>query len=60
MRENNTPVKTETVEAPVFRKKIRDTTYVVKVHFSETAKETLEAKIKRMLRNEVEQNVNNF
>ena len=42
---------------PVFRRKIRETTYVVKVHFSDNAKETLETKIKRMLKNEVEQNL---
>ena len=29
------------------------TTYIVRVHFSETAKETMEDKIKRMLREEV-------
>lgn len=56
MSENMTTVKeTETARTPVFRKKIRETTYVVSVHFSETAKETMEAKIKRMLRNEIEQ-----
>ena len=30
-----------------------DCTYIVRVHFSETAKETMEDKIKRMLREEV-------
>ena len=30
-----------------------DTTYIVRVHFSQTAKETMEDKIKRMLREEV-------
>ena len=34
---------------PCFRKVIGNTTYVVLVHFSETAKETLEDKIKRLL-----------
>ena len=29
------------------------TTYIVRVHFSQTAKETMEDKIKRMLREEV-------
>ena len=29
------------------------TTYIVRVHFSETAKETMEDKIKRLLREEV-------
>ena len=31
---------------PCFRKVIGNTTYVVRVHFSETSKETLEGKIK--------------
>ena len=35
------------------RKQIGKTTYIVRVHFSETAKETMEDKIKRMLREEV-------
>ena len=33
MSKNYTTVRTKTEEAPVYRKKIRDTTYVVKVHF---------------------------
>ena len=37
----------------VVRKQIGKTTYIVRVHFSETAKETMEDKIKRMLREEV-------
>ena len=36
-----------------FCKVIGNTTYVVRVHFSETAKETLEDKIKRLVREEV-------
>ena len=32
---------------------IRKTTYIVRVHFSQTAKETMEDKIKRLLREEV-------
>lgn len=61
MDENNIKaIPAETEQAPVFRMKIRETTYVVKVNFSDNAKETLETKIKRMLRNEVEQNVNSI
>ena len=37
-------------QQPCFRKVIGNTTYVVRVHFSETSKETLGDKIKRMLR----------
>ena len=53
---NNTPNQPpvpETDTPPCVRKTIDRTTYVVKVHFSETAKETLEDKIKRLLREEV-------
>lgn len=42
-------------DAPALVKKIGKTTYVVRVHFSETSKETMSDKIKRMLKNEVEQ-----
>ena len=38
---------------PTFKRKIGKTTYVVRVHFSQTSKETMEDKIKRMLREEV-------
>ena len=34
---------------PCFRKVIGDTTYVVRVHFSETSKEMLEDMIKRLV-----------
>ena len=34
---------------PCFRKVIGNTTYVVRVHFSETSKETLGDKIKRLI-----------
>ena len=36
-------------QQPCFRKVIGNTTYVVRVHFSETAKETMEDKIKRLI-----------
>ena len=39
---------------PCFRKVIGNTTYVVLVHFSESAKETLLNKIRRLLREELE------
>ena len=38
---------------PCFRKVIGNTAYVVRVQFSETAQETLEDKIKRLVREEV-------
>ena len=44
---NNTA--TNTAPCPTVRKQIGKTTYVVRVHFSETAKETMEDKIKRPL-----------
>ena len=37
---------------PCFRKVIGNTTYMVQVHFSETARETLGRKIKRMIADE--------
>ena len=43
---NNTP-------CPTVRKQIGKTTYIVRVHFSQTAKETMEDKIKCLLREEV-------
>lgn len=53
---NNTEtVNNSTTPCPVFRKTVGQTTYVVKVHFSETSSETLEDKIKRLLREEVRQ-----
>ena len=37
---------------PCFRKVIGNTTYVVRVHFCKTSSETLENKIKRLVRDE--------
>ena len=42
-------------DRPDLVKKIGKTTYLVKIHFSETSRETMSDKIKRMLRNEVSQ-----
>ena len=39
---------------PCFCKVIGNTTYVVRVYFSEDAKETMEDKVKRLIRDEVE------
>ena len=51
---NNTATHSTTNSpCPTVRKQIGKTTYIVRVHFSETAKETMEDKIKRMLREEV-------
>lgn len=40
---------------PALIKKIGKMTYIVRVHFSTTSKETFEDKVKRMLREEVRQ-----
>ena len=48
---NNTA--TNTAPCPTVRKQISKTTCIVRVHFSQTAKETMKDKIKRMLREEV-------
>ena len=42
-------------DAPALVKKIGRTTYIVRVHFSKTSKETMSDKIKRMLKNEIRQ-----
>ncbi len=40
-------------DAPVVRRKINGTTYLVKIHFNPDSKETLQDKLERMLVNEV-------
>ena len=60
---SNEPTTTETITypkptpqtPPALVKKIGKTTYLVWAHFSETSTETMEDKIKRMLREEVRQ-----
>ena len=42
-------------DAPALAKKIGKTTYKVRVHFSDTSTETMSDKIKRMLKNEIQQ-----
>ena len=51
----NAPPAPDTIRPPDLVKTIGKTTYRVRVHFSETSKETMSDKIKRMLRNEVGQ-----
>ena len=41
------------IEAPVIRRIIGKTTYIVSVHFNPDSKETLQKKSERLLRNEV-------
>lgn len=60
--EKNTPEMTDAPQtdtgqkdAPALVKKIERTTYVVQVHFSETNRETMSDKIKRILRNKIAQ-----
>mgnify|MGYP002660668818 CR=1 FL=1 len=55
MTENRNTAAQTTAQhtAPTVRNQINGTTYIVRVHFSETAKETMEDKIKRLLREEV-------
>ena len=48
---NNTATNTAT--CPTVRKQIGKTPYIVRVHYSQTAKETMEDKITRLLREEV-------
>ena len=51
---NATPAP-DAARPPDLVKTIGKTTYRVRVHFSETSRETMSDKIKRMLRNEVSQ-----
>lgn len=44
-------------QQPCFRKVIGNTTYVVRVHFSETSKERLVDKIKRLIGEEAKETV---
>ena len=56
--ENTTPIATPIIQpndAPAMVRKIGKTTYKVRVHFSDTSRETMSDKIKRMLKNEVSQ-----
>lgn len=49
------PITAPEAERPALVKKIGKTTYKVRVHFSTTNTETMSDKIKRMLRNEIQQ-----
>ena len=51
--DNTSPVQEDECTALV--KKIGKTTYRVTIHFSATSSETMSDKIKRMLRNEIQQ-----
>ena len=51
---DTTPARTPE-NAPALVKKIGKTTYKVRVHFSDTSTETMSDKIKRMLKNEIQQ-----
>ena len=51
---DTTPAKAPE-DTPALVKKIGKTTYRVRVHFSQTSTETMSDKIKRMLKNEIQQ-----
>lgn len=48
------PLTVKEATQPVMVKKIGKTTYRVKIHFSETSKETMSDKIKRLILNDSE------
>ena len=50
-------VNQNNTQQPCFRKVIGNTTYVVRVHFSETSKEVLGDKIKRLIGGEARDSV---
>ncbi len=53
-KKENKQMENKKTNTPVaLRKQIGGTTYVVRVHFNEDAKETMKDKIKRMLENDV-------
>lgn len=51
MTDTTNTAKTE--PCPAFKRTIDKTTYIVRIHFSQTSKETMADKIKRLLREEV-------
>ena len=51
---NTTPARSPE-DIPALVKTIGKTTYKVRVHFSQTSNETMSDKIKRMLKNEIQQ-----
>ena len=55
MNTANTNTAATQVEQPALVKQIGKTTYKVKIHFSETSKETMSDKIVRMLKSEISQ-----
>ena len=59
MNENKATTTQKPAEPPVLVKKIGNTTYNVVVHFSETSKETLEDKVKRLILNDCVNGTNN-
>lgn len=58
MTPNAAPAPVPEQDAPALVKKTGKTTYVVRVHFSETSKESMNDKIKRFLKNEIQDLMN--
>jgi hypothetical protein len=56
MNNDKTTTTTPRAEQPEFVKRIGKTTYRVKIHFNPNSKETINDKIIRMLKNEIQQN----
>ena len=55
MQTTDTTLDRAPEDTPALVKKIGKTTYKVRVHFSNTSTETMSDKIKRMLKNEIQQ-----
>ncbi len=53
MTEIKTMTTEETQDCPTMQVRIDKTTYIVKLHFNENAKETFEDKIRRLIQDEV-------
>ena len=50
---NELPQHTESPKSGVFNMRVGKTTYVIDIHFSSTAEDTLEDKMKRLIREEI-------
>lgn len=51
----DTTATTGAENSPTLLKKIDRTTYIVRIHFGKTSMETMSDKIKRILKNEIQQ-----
>lgn len=53
MEEKTTITQTKVQPTPALVKKIGKATYIVRIHFSQTSKETMSDKVIRLVRNDI-------